>query len=102
MTAYRERCQAALKRAVWQEQHGMSPTLQTEQMDGVDVGQRAAPDDPRVVYFIGATRATAAITISRLILALYHAVRCTAPSLRSELGARTRHRQRDTAVKLAR
>ena len=31
-----------------------------------------APDDPRVAYFIGASRATGAITISRLILALYN------------------------------
>jgi hypothetical protein len=38
----------------------------------VRVGNKARENDPRIFYFIGASRPTAAIMVSRLLLALYH------------------------------
>ena len=72
MTAFSSRCQQALKRAIWEEQHALSPYLYADPLDGVQLGERDKVTDPRIVYYIGATRASAAIMVSRLILALYH------------------------------
>ena len=58
--------------AAWQEARALPPFLYTDALDGVSVGDRDDPGDPRIVYFIGASRDTAAIMVSRLVLALYH------------------------------
>ena len=72
MSALEQRCQRAIKRAAWQEARALPPFLYTDALDGVSVGDRDDPGDPRIVYFIGASRDTAAIMVSRLVLALYH------------------------------
>ena len=72
MSAYRGRCQQALKRAIWEEQHDLPPYLYSDALEGVQLGERDRATDPRIVYFIGATRPSADIMVSRLILALYH------------------------------
>jgi len=73
MTHLHSRCQQALKRAIWEEEHDLPPYLHADPLEGVQLGERDKVTDPRIVYFIGATRPTAAIMVSRLILALYHA-----------------------------
>ena len=73
MTHLHSRCQQALKRAIWEEEHDLSPYLHADPLEGVQLGERDKVTDPRIVYFIGATRPSAAIMVSRLILALYHA-----------------------------
>ena len=72
MTHLHSRCQQALKRAIWEEEHELPPYLHADPLEGVQLGERDKVTDPRIVYYIGATRSTAAIMVSRLILALYH------------------------------
>lgn len=72
MSAFAERCQTSLKRAIWEEERGLPPHLYVDPLDGVAVGERAQPDDPRIVYFIGVSRASGAVIASRLLLALHH------------------------------
>ena len=73
MTHLHSRCQQALKRAIWEEEHELPPYLHADPLEGVQLGERDKVTDPRIVYYIGATRPSAAIMVSRLILALYHA-----------------------------
>ena len=73
MTHLHSRCQQALKRAIWEEEHELPPYLHADPLEGVQLGERDKVTDPRIVYYIGATRSSAAIMVSRLILALYHA-----------------------------
>ena len=47
--------------------------MHADPLEGVQLGERDKVTDPRIVYFIGATHPSAAIMVSRLILALYHA-----------------------------
>lgn len=69
----RDRCQRALKQSVWRERAGrLPPRLHADPLEGVRLGERAKPDDPRIVYFIGVSRTTSPIMVSRLLLALYH------------------------------
>ena len=73
MGAFSERCQRALKETMWREQSGVVwPHLYADTLEGVRLGNRNQTDDPRILYFIGMTRKTAAIMVSRLLLALYH------------------------------
>jgi len=73
MVAFNARCQAALKETIWRERRGVVwPHLYADALGGVQLGARARADDPRIVYFIGLTRKSAAIMVSRLLLALYH------------------------------
>lgn len=72
MSSLAERCQASLKRAIWEEQRGLPPHLYVDALDGVAVGERAQPADPRIVYFIGVSRPAGAIIASRLLRALHH------------------------------
>ena len=73
MSAYQSRCQQSLKRAIWEEEHELPPYLYADRLDGVQLGEREKPTDARIVYFMGASRPSAAIMVSRMILALYHA-----------------------------
>ena len=66
------RCQRAYKRAVWEEQRDLAPHLYVDDLAGVMLGDRALPNDPRIVYYVGITRASGAIMVSRMLLALYH------------------------------
>ena len=73
MDAVYGRCQAALKESIWREQQGVArPRLYADALDNVRLGERSRPADPRIVYFIGASRSSAAVMVSRLLLALYH------------------------------
>jgi len=72
MSGFAERCQNSLKRAIWEEERGLPPYVYVDPLEGVAVGERAQPNDPRVVYFIGVTRASGAAIASRLMLALHH------------------------------
>ena len=45
MTAFSSRCQQALKRAIWEEQHALSPYLYADPLDGVQLGETS----PRVM-----------------------------------------------------
>ena len=68
-----DRCQRALRESVWREERNLTwPHLLTDPLDGVRVGTKAQANDPRIFYHIGASRPTAAIMVSRLLLALYH------------------------------
>jgi hypothetical protein len=67
-----DRCQKSFKRAVWEEERELSPVLYTGRLDDLQLGDRAVASDPRIVYFIGISRASGAIVVSRLLLALYH------------------------------
>ena len=70
---FHDRCQRALKQQMWRESQNLTwPQLLTEPLDGVRVGSKARSSDPRIFYFIGASRPSAAIMVSRLLLALYH------------------------------
>ena len=69
---YRARCQNALKQAVARDQNASVTPLQPESLESVRVSDRAAFGDPRVVYFVTCSSKTCAITVSRLLLALYH------------------------------
>ena len=70
---FHDKCQTAFREAVWREQRGLVwPHLYADPFDGVRVGSKARESDPRIFYFIGASRPTAAIMVSRLLLALYH------------------------------
>ncbi len=73
MEQFQDRCQDAYRRAVWRERRSLPPYLYADPLlDHVRLGDRAKPNDPRIVYFIGAHRPTATIMVSRLLLALYH------------------------------
>jgi len=72
MSDFASRCQTALKRAIWQEEHNLSPYLYADPLNDVRVAERASDQDPRIVYFISASRSISAIMVSRLLLALYH------------------------------
>jgi hypothetical protein len=65
-------CQRALKEAAWREERGLSPVLHADSLHGVQLGPRARAGDPRIAYFVGVSRPTAHIMVSRLLLALYH------------------------------
>ena len=67
-----DRCQHALKQSLWREARSLPPYLYADPLPGVRFGARAKPDDPRIVYFIGVSRTSAPIMVSRLLLALYH------------------------------
>eukprot|EP00966_Prymnesium_polylepis_P244821 5662896-Prymnesium_polylepis.1 len=66
------RCQRSYKRAVWEERRDLATHLYVDDLSGVQLGDRALPSDPRIVYYIGISRASGAIMVSRLLLALYH------------------------------
>ena len=71
--AFNDRCQRALRETIWREREGLLwPQLLTDPLEGVRVGHKARENDPRILYFIGASRPSAAIMVSRLLLALYH------------------------------
>ena len=71
--AFHAKCQDALKESIWRERSGQVwPRFLADPLDGVHLGQRVRSSDPRILYFVGASRPTAAIMVSRLLLALYH------------------------------
>lgn len=71
--AFHDKCQTAFKDSVWREQQGLEwPRLYADPFEHVRLGSKARESDPRIFYFIGASRPTAAIMVSRLLLALYH------------------------------
>ena len=73
MRPFHDRCQLAYKESVRRERANETwPALLADSLDAVRLGERVREADPRIVYFVGATRATAAIMVSRLMLALYH------------------------------
>lgn len=71
-SAFVQRCQHSLKHAIWQEQRSLHPYLFADSLDDVRIAERASASEPRIVYFIMASRGDGAIIVSRLILALYH------------------------------
>ena len=69
--ALHDRCQNALHESMWREEQNFSwPYLLQDPLDDVQVGSKAKPSDPRILYHIGASRPSAAIMVSRLLLAL--------------------------------
>ena len=66
------RCQQAVRRAV-ADSGKAAPQLSLfpDPLHGVSVAERAHPDDVRLVFFVLASRPSAALTVPRLVHALY-------------------------------